>query len=49
LVRGGRGDLQRVAFTEVWSPVGVRVTCGERSISRDWLSRGTLFYCKGNC
>jgi len=49
LVRGGRGDLQRVAFTEVWSLMGVRVTCGEHSISRDRLSRGTLFYCKGNC
>jgi len=23
LVRGRRGDLQRVAFTEAWSPMGV--------------------------
>jgi len=23
LVKGGRGDLQRVAFAEAWSPMGV--------------------------
>jgi len=49
LVKGGRGDLQRVAFAEAWSPMGVQVICGERSVSRDRLSRGTLFYCKGKC
>ena len=46
---GGRGDLWRVVCAEVGSPVGVQATCGICDVFGDRLSKGILFYCKGNC
>ena len=49
LIRGGRGDLRRVVCAKARNPMEFRMICGLREVSVDRLSKGILFYCKGNC
>src|SRR6266545_1812490 len=49
LVGGRRGGLRRVMCAKARNPMEFRTVCGLHDVSMDQLSKGILFYCKGNC